>query len=145
VCRRQTAASTTHPERVGYLSLPALTHVLGLVTWMLGPGLVYLLTDDEYTKQNAARAIEWSATVTYLFLGPPLTLFGSYELLDVLGAVDPNFTALVFINWAYVAVLAALYTVPFVQLAVCLVGTQRAAQGTLWTYPLTVRFRGDSD
>jgi hypothetical protein len=137
--------SLTHQESVGYLSLPALTYILGLVTWMIGPGIVYVLTDDEYTKQNAARTIEWSATVAYLFLGRPLIEFGSYGKVDLSGAVDPSFSALVLINWAHVAVLTILYTVPLIHFAGCLVGTHKAAQGTLWTDPLTVSFHDSSD
>jgi len=39
--------------------LAAATHVLALVTGLLGPILVYAITDDPFIKENAAKATDW--------------------------------------------------------------------------------------
>jgi uncharacterized Tic20 family protein len=120
-------------DPVGYLSLPVFTHLLGLVTWIFGPTLVYLLTDDEYTQRNAARAIQWGLTlvgltvfVVGLFFTPLLLLTPVIERGWGLFAIS------------YWGARAAVCTVLLFHAMVCLIGAVQAANGVLWKYPLTV-------
>jgi len=36
-------------------TLAAITHILALFTWLIGPLVVFLVTDDEFVKAKRAR------------------------------------------------------------------------------------------
>ncbi len=96
----------------GNTTLAALTHILALFTWVIGPVIVLLITEDEFVKENARNAINWQIFLfIYSLIGLVLVflLVGIFVLL-ILGLLD-----LVFI----------------------IVATVKAADGEAWTYPLT--------
>lgn len=126
-------------EPVGYLSAPALTHLLALVTWVLGPAIVYLVADDEYTKRNAANAIHWSVTLGILVALPILVFIGPIYLLIYL-SVDIGLLALVLVPLAFVITLFIISGVALLHLGLCLAGIVKAANGKLWEYPFTYAF-----
>ena len=101
----------------GNTSLAAITHILALFTWVIGPLVVLLVTDDEFVKANARTAINWQIWLTiYSIVTGLLILVGigiliAPVLFPVLGLID-----LVFI------VIAAV----------------KAANGEVWSYPLTI-------
>ncbi|MFW5917435.1 MAG: DUF4870 domain-containing protein [Halorubrum sp.] len=97
----------------GNTSMAAITHVLALFTWLIGPLVVLLVTDDEFVKENARNAINWQIWITvYSIIAGILILVGiGILLLPILGLLD-----LVFI------VIAAV----------------KAADGEAWSYPLTI-------
>jgi len=45
-------------------TLAAITHILALFTWLIGPLVVFLVTDDEFVKANARAAINWQIWFT---------------------------------------------------------------------------------
>jgi len=97
----------------GNTSMAAITHILALFTWLIGPLVVLLVTDDEFVKANARAAINWQIWLTiYSIIAGILILVGiGILLLPLLGLLD-----LVFI------VIAAV----------------KAADGEVWSYPLTI-------
>lgn len=40
----------------------AIIHISALFTWIFGPIIVYLLSDDDFIKQNAIKALNWQIT-----------------------------------------------------------------------------------
>lgn len=97
----------------GNTSMAAITHILALFTWLIGPLVVLLVTDDEFVKANARKAINWQIWLTvYSIIAGILLLVGlGFLLLPLLGLLD-----LVFV------VIAAV----------------KAADGEVWSYPLTI-------
>ncbi|EMA57278.1 DUF4870 domain-containing protein [Halorubrum lipolyticum] len=105
------AAGDGHTD--GNTSMAAITHILALFTWLIGPLVVLLVTDDEFVKSNARKAINWQIWLTiYSIIAGILILVGiGILLLPLLGLID-----LVFV------VIAAV----------------KAADGEVWSYPLTI-------
>jgi len=94
-------------------TLAAITHILALFTWLIGPLVVFLVTDDEFVKANARAAINWQIWFTiYSIVAGVLIIVGiGILLLPLLGLLN-----MVFI------VIAAV----------------KAADGEVWSYPLTI-------
>lgn len=93
--------------------LAALTHILALFTWIIGPLLVYLITDDEYVKENAANALNWQISFSiYMVI--------SFILLFVLIGI----------------LLLAIFSV--MNLVVCIMAALKASDGEAWSYPLAL-------
>lgn len=99
-------------SETGNKSIAALTHILGLLTGILGPALVYILSDDEFVKENAARSITWQIFFTiYLFISLFMSIF---------------FLGLIFIPIIVIA-----------DLVFSVMATVKASNGSAWKYPLT--------
>ncbi len=93
--------------------LAALTHILALFTWILGPLLVYVFTDDEFVKENAANALNWQI---------------SFSIYMVISAV----LMVVLIGFLFVVILGLL------DLIFCIVAAVKASEGEAWDYPITI-------
>jgi len=93
-------------------TLAALAHVLGLFAWVVGPLIIYLVTEDEYAKENAANATDWQILFTiYILISIPLVfVLVGIVLLLVLPALDMVF---------------------------CVVAAVKAYEGETWSYPFT--------
>ncbi|WP_434521726.1 DUF4870 domain-containing protein [Halorubrum sp. AS12] len=110
-------ASTTESfgtgEPDGDTTMAAITHILALFTWVVGPLVVYVVTDDAFVKENARNAINWQIWLTvYSLIALALVfLFVGFLALPVLGLLDTVFV-----------VIAAV----------------KAADGEAWSYPLTI-------
>lgn len=93
-------------------SLAVVVHILGLLTWILGPMIVYLISDDEFVKENAGMALSWQLYFTL------------YNLLSVI---------LLFfaVGFVFLALL------PFINIVFCSIGAIKASDGKVWRYPLT--------
>ena len=115
-----TAADTASAGRV----IAAVTHLGGLVTWIVGPLVVLWLSDDPFVRANALHALNWQLTVgvvTYV----ALALYGVTLLT---GDTRP-------VLWSSVIAVCVLGgTILF-----CVVATLRAATGDVWEYPLSLR------
>lgn len=105
----------TPPTSSGNTTMAALTHVLALFTWIVGPLVVLLVTDDEFVKENARNALNWQITFTiYMFVSTLLVLLAiGIVFIVLLGLID-----LVFI----------------------VIATVKAADGEAWSYPITIDF-----
>lgn len=100
--------STPH----GDTTMAALTHLLALVTWILGPLVVYIVTEDDFTKKNSRNAINWQIAFT---------------LYTIVSA----FLALLLIGFLFLAVLGIL------NLVFCVIAAVKASDGEAWKYPFT--------
>ena len=99
-------------SRSGNKNVAALTHILGFLTGVLGPALVYILSDDEFVKENAARSITWQIFFT-------IYLFASF------------FMAIFFLGLIFIPIIA------IADLVFSIIATVKASNGTAWKYPLT--------
>ncbi|MDZ5810884.1 DUF4870 domain-containing protein [Halorubrum sp. AD140] len=97
----------------GNTSMAAITHLLALFTWVIGPLVVLLVTDDEFVKANARTAINWQIWLTiYSLVAVVLILVGiGLLILPLLGLIDTVFV---------------------------IVAAVKAADGETWSYPLTI-------
>lgn len=92
--------------------IAALAHILGLLTWVVGPLVIYLSTDDEFAKENAANALNWQIMFTIYFTISAvlvIVLIG-FLLMPLLGLLDLIF---------------------------CILAAVKATDGEAWEYPLT--------
>ncbi|MDZ7731018.1 MAG: DUF4870 domain-containing protein [Natrialbaceae archaeon] len=98
-------------------TLAALTHILGLTTWLIGPLVVLMVTENEFVAANARRAIDWQLMMTvYLIVSALLILL-------IIGIV-------------MLALLGVL------NLIFCVVAAVKATEGETWRYPLTPTITG---
>lgn len=93
-----------------------LVHLIGLFFGFVGTGLVYLFSDDEFTKQNAKNAFNWQIIF--------VVAFGAFVLVAFF---DTFFSALITIIG-----IISLFTL---DLAFCVWATIKAKRGTIWKYP----------
>jgi uncharacterized Tic20 family protein len=108
-----TGAGTATPSTPhGDTTMAALTHLLALVTWILGPLVVYIVTEDEFTKENSRNAINWQIAFT---------------LYTVVSAI----LVLLLVGFLFLAVLGIL------NLVFCVVAAVKASDGEEWKYPFT--------
>lgn len=96
-------------------TLAALTHVLALFTWAVGPAVLLIASDDEFVRENSKNAINWQLT------------FAIYIMVSVLLAV-------VLVGFVTATIVSVL------NLVFCLVAAVNAADGKIWDYPLTIDF-----
>lgn len=96
-------------------TMGALPHILGLLFGFVGPLLVYVFSNEEYTKQNAAEALNWSVS------------FFLYSILAF-------FSLFFFIGIPIILVLGALNVIFPIIAAI------KASDGEIWSYPLSIDF-----
>ena len=93
-------------------TLAVVAHVLGLLTWVIGPLIIYAAADDPFAKENAANATDWQIMLTVYMIISFVLIFA------VVGIV------LVFI-------------IPLLDMVFCLLAAVKASDGKTWQYPLT--------
>lgn len=93
-------------------TMAALTHVLALFTWLIGPLIVYLVTDDPFVEENAANAVDWQI------------MFTVYMILSF-------FLIFVLVGFVF------LFVLPLLDMAFIVIAALKAGEGETWTYPLT--------
>lgn len=120
----------------GYLQV--LVHLLGLVTWVVGPALVYLAADDAYIKQHAVRSLQWGVTLGSLVGATLAVFFGPIVLLGVF-SVELSLVGLELALIALVTAVNVLFVLGMSHLLACIIGAHKAADGEVWEYPLTGR------
>ena len=96
----------------GDTTLAAITHVLAMFTWAVGPLIVLIATDDPFVEENARNALNWQIAFTIYML-----------------------VSLVLVFVAVGIVLVAILSL--VDLAFCVVAAVKAADGEAWSYPAT--------
>lgn len=95
--------------------LGCISHVTGLLGWIVGPLIIYLMSDDEYVKKNAGQSFSWQVNITiYMIISAVLSLFG------------------------FGIVILGILTV--VNIWLCLVASLKAMAGKEWEYPLSKNY-----
>jgi len=116
--RGRQAGHSRQPDRMAVAGpgsstgLAAATHILALFTGLLGPILIYAVTDDPFVKENAAKATDWQIMlIIYSFISGLLVLLivGIFFLL-----------ALLVLDLVFIAIAAI-----------------KAVNGEAWSYPIT--------
>lgn len=97
----------------------ALAHVLGFLTGVIGPAIIYIVSDNEFTKRNAARSITWQI------------FFTIYLILSI------------FLSFAFIGILL-LPLVGIADLVFSVIATIKASDGKEWEYPFTTNLILDS-
>lgn len=92
--------------------LAAIGHLLALVTWLFGPLIVMLVSENPFVVQNAKNAVMWQL------------MFAIYSILAA-------FLVIILVG---IPLLMALW---FLNLAFVIVATVKATEGNAWKYPLT--------
>ncbi|RQG95181.1 zinc ribbon domain-containing protein [Natrarchaeobius chitinivorans] len=97
------------------LLFAAVTHVLAIFTWVVGPTIVLVAADDPFVLENARTALNWQIVYSILML------------VSILLSV-------IVIGVVFLAIL------PFVNIAFCAIAAVKAYGGETWEYPLTPEF-----
>lgn len=134
----ETATSATQPGPA-LLEKRTLTgifvHLLGVGTLFVLPGLVYLVSNHDFTRENARNAVDWqvfyAASVVAFF-----ALFGAVALADSLlaGVLAPEVVA----GWSLLLTVGvvALGAMLLLNVVFASVATVKAVFGDTWEYPL---------
>ncbi|ELY84678.1 zinc ribbon domain-containing protein [Natrinema altunense] len=93
-------------------TMAAITHVLAIFTWAIGPLIVLIATDDPFVEENARNALNWQIAFTVYMLVSFILVFAVVGIVPVL-------------------------LLPFVDLAFCAIAAVKAADGESWSYPAT--------
>ncbi|NUC73764.1 zinc ribbon domain-containing protein [Haloterrigena sp. SYSU A558-1] len=96
----------------GDTTLAAITHVLALVTWAIGPLIVLVATEDPFVEENARNALNWQIAFT-------IYMIVSFFLTFIVVGIVP------------------FLVLPVVDLVFCVVAAVKAADGEAWSYPIT--------
>lgn len=99
----------------GDTTMAALTHVLALFTWVLGPLVVYISTEDDFVKENSRNALNWQIALTVYSIV-------SFVLLIVIVG---------FLLLAVVGILNFVF---------CVIAAVKASDGEVWKYPFAPDF-----
>lgn len=98
-----------------------LVHLIGLFSGFVGAGIVYLLSNDDFSKSNAKNALNWQIFLFTLISVFVVLAFGLESVLS-LGTI-----------LSIVAILLLL----LLDVVFCLWAAIKAAGGTEWAYPIT--------
>lgn len=96
-------------------TMAVLVHILGLMTSFIGPLVIYVSSTDEFTKQNAAKALNWQI------------MFIIYMIISFI----LSFVVIGFIG---------LILFPLIDTIACVIAAVRANEGEVWDYPITINF-----
>lgn len=92
--------------------MAALTHILALFTWFIGPLIMLIATEDEFVEENARNAI-------------------NFQIVFTLGMFISGILSLVLIGLLLMPILGLL------DLIFCVMAAVKASDGEAWEYPLT--------
>lgn len=96
-------------------TLQIMTHILGLLTYFIGPLIVMLVAQDKTTKNHARAALNWQITATIYFIV-------SFILMIILIGI------------------VLVFVVSIINIIFCIIAAVKASEGELYNYPLTIQF-----
>ena len=140
-----TTSTPAGPELLDERSIGGiLVHLLGLGTGFLGPVLLYVVSDHEFTRTNARHAINWHVTLFALMIVAFVTFFLGADEITVGG--EPTEVSLlpapldtVFLIVGTLLVLALMIAI-LLTFVYTIVATVKAIFGSVWTYPGAIDF-----
>ncbi len=95
--------------------LGILTHIIAWFTSFIGPLIILLVSEDEFTKNNARSALNWQISVI---------------IYSIVSAV------FIFIIIGFFM----LFALGIVNLIFCIVAAVKAGDGKIWKYPMSISF-----
>lgn len=122
--RTASTEARTVTESGTHRVLAGVVHVLGLVTWIVGPLFVMWASKNEFVRANARHALNWQITVgVIVYISGVL-----YALTLATGDGHP-------ILWSSVILVTLLGAT----LLFCTVAAVHGMRGREWEYPLALR------
>ncbi|THE63638.1 DUF4870 domain-containing protein [Salinadaptatus halalkaliphilus] len=134
------AESTTEPGPSLLTERPLLgifVHLLGLLTSIVGPGVLYLVSSREFTRQNARNAFNWQLLLALSWTGVLVAMVGWILLAEL--PLVPDLLAIAMFLVIFLAMFG-LIVLSFCNLLFPLVATGKAIFGSAWSYPLVPDF-----
>lgn len=135
----------TGPELLTERSIGGIfVHLFALGTGIVGAGLVYLVSNHEFTRANARNALNWHTSVLVLTVTALLTFVLGADQMTVGGEVrelsllPPPLDTVFFLLGMLLLMLASLAWL--LTWIFALIATVKAIFGTAWEYPLTWDF-----
>lgn len=107
-----------------------LPHILGLFTWIIGPLVMYLTSEENsQVKEHSKKAFNWQLSFMIYFLILGIVFFaGVFLTMILIGFVIFPIAALM------------MFALGILDLVFCIMATVKASNGELWNYPLTIPF-----
>ncbi|GAB3692536.1 DUF4870 domain-containing protein [Halorubrum pallidum] len=102
-------------------TMAALTHVLALFTWLVGPLVIYVVTNDAFVKENARNAVNWQIW---------------FSIYSIVASAFVLMTALVGIGLLIAPVL--FLVLGLIDTVLIVIAAVKASDGEAWHYPLTI-------
>ncbi len=96
-------------------TLAILTHILGLIAWFIPALIIYLISEDKYTKEHAKNALNWQISLV-------IYLVASFILIILIIGI---FTLIAF------SILNLVFSI---------IAAVKASEGISWKYPLAIPF-----
>ena len=94
-------------------------HLVGIFFGFFGAGIVYLVSNNAFTSENARNAVNWHILVTAVVIVAAVVAFG-------LGTIS---------DWAVIIAAFGAIAVLLLNLLFCIIATFKAAGGEAWKYP----------
>jgi hypothetical protein len=140
-----TSTPSTGPELLTERSIGGiLVHLLSLFTGIIGDGIIYLISNNEFTRANARNALNWHVSVLALTIIAILVFIPGADELTIGGEVmewsllpSPLGSVFTFIG---ILLLLLVMLTWLLTLIFALIATIKAISGTAWKYPLAREF-----
>ncbi|WP_459877846.1 DUF4870 domain-containing protein [Halorubrum gandharaense] len=116
------ASVPSQPDSTQNSPLATGVHLIGIFTGLVGAGLVYFISDNEFTKRNAKNALNWQIFFTVSFI-----------VLLLVAMLDTFFTVLI-------GILGITLLFFILNPAFCIWAAYMANQGKDWKYPIAPQF-----
>jgi uncharacterized protein len=115
-------------------TLPILTHVLAFLFGWLAPLIILLASENEMVKRHARRAFNWQMSLMIYAVLLLIVLFVSIPLILVVVGI-----------FTLTLSIIALVALSICDMAFSIIAAVRASNGTIYEYPITIRFLRDSE
>lgn len=110
-------------------------HLIGFLTSFIGPLLIYVVSDHDFTRENARNAMNWQFFYVTVLAGAIL-LFGGVFVADTV-LPDVIVVALFLVVFA---LFLSVVLIGFLNFVFPLVATGKAIFGGTWEYPIAPDF-----
>lgn len=117
--------------------LGIFVHLIGFATGLVGPGLVYLVSENEFTRANARNALNWQLFLAPVFVGIIVFLVGGMGVSS-LGTIPEALELALFVPLSLL--LAVAFVLSLLTFVFPVVATAKAILGEAWEYPLAPEF-----
>lgn len=94
-------------------TVSSIVHISGLLTSVIGPTIIYFVTEDEFVKKNCVRSLNWQIS------------FAIYMILSIILSI--------IVVGLITGVLAGILNIVF-----CIIAAMKASNEVVWDYPVTI-------
>lgn len=115
-------------------TLQIITHAVGIISYIFGALLIYILSKDKNVKKHATLALNWQISLGIYYVG--------ILTLSSIANIFANFNIPIYSLFSYSLVLSVL---SILNVVFCIIASIKASEGKLWVYPLSINFLGMID